>query len=466
MKRGALIGSIALILTLSAHQILAATIRVPADQPTIQAGIDAAVDGDLVLAAPGIYVENIDFLGKAIELRGKNGPARTIIDGAGAGSVVTFDSGESLDSVLAGFTIRNGDAEDGGGIHCYEASPTIRNCTIRDNRARDWGGGILCYSNASPSIRNCLLEGNVANMGGGICCRNASSPTITHCVISNNHSTNDGGGIQLWSSWPVIKNSLFHGNSAEYDGGGIHGWDGGSATVVNCTLSENRAVRQGGGIFGGSGGSFAHSTYSMTNCILWRNEASEGPEIALNYHGSTLDIRFSDVLGGEADVFVHPTCQLNWGPGNIDADPRFCGGGDFHLTSASPCIDAGIDACALTDLDGDPRPQGGGSDIGADEYAGPRWVLEMDVSCDEGILDLDFTLGTPEPARWWVLLFTTDPVVRPLVLFMVDLPVLDPPRHEVFSRAIPDIGTIGALTFLKSDEGVQVHDLEWIDTGG
>ena len=78
------IGSLSAVLfisTLFACPALAATIHVPADQPTIQAGIDAAVNGDLVLVSPGTYIENVNFADKAITLQSETGAEETIIDG-------------------------------------------------------------------------------------------------------------------------------------------------------------------------------------------------------------------------------------------------------------------------------------------------------------------------------------------------------------------------------------------------
>ena len=77
--------------------VTAITILVPADQPTIQAGIDAAVDGDVVLVSPGTYFENINFQGKAIQVTSSYGPGVTTILSPLSGDAVTFATGENLD---------------------------------------------------------------------------------------------------------------------------------------------------------------------------------------------------------------------------------------------------------------------------------------------------------------------------------------------------------------------------------
>src|SRR5262249_48360498 len=75
-------------------------IRVPLEQPTIQSAINIARKGATVLVAPGAYVENINFGGKAITVTSEGGPEVTFIDGGDADSVVRFNSGEGRDSIL------------------------------------------------------------------------------------------------------------------------------------------------------------------------------------------------------------------------------------------------------------------------------------------------------------------------------------------------------------------------------
>src|SRR5947208_12963096 len=100
--------TVAILLLTGTRALLAqSTIHVPADQPTIQAAINAASNGDTVLVSPGIYVENINFNGKAITVTSSGGPSVTIIDGNANGAVVIFANSETANSVLNGFTIRN-----------------------------------------------------------------------------------------------------------------------------------------------------------------------------------------------------------------------------------------------------------------------------------------------------------------------------------------------------------------------
>ena len=109
---------------------------------SIQAAIVASASGGRVLVPPGTYTEQIDFLGKAIQVIGLQGAQQTTINGGGSGPVVSFASGEGTTSVLRGFTITGGSSTFGaGGIRAsLGATPTILDCVIKQNNGRNGGG--------------------------------------------------------------------------------------------------------------------------------------------------------------------------------------------------------------------------------------------------------------------------------------------------------------------------------------
>ena len=124
---------------------------------SIQAAIDAAVDGDEIIVAPGTYFETINFLGKAVTVRSSDGPGVTVIDAQGSGSVVTCGSGEGPDTVLDGFTITggNGTGIGGGGMFDSGSSPTVTNCSFSGNSG---GGNSLLY--CPPPRPPCPTDSN------------------------------------------------------------------------------------------------------------------------------------------------------------------------------------------------------------------------------------------------------------------------------------------------------------------
>ena len=116
---------------------------VPSEYPTIQDAIDAAVDDDAVIIAPGIYTgdgnRDLDFLGKAITVRSTNPEdpcvvAATIIDCNGTESDphrgFYFHNNEDANSVLSGLNITGGGGSLYGAIYCNASPPKIKNCII------------------------------------------------------------------------------------------------------------------------------------------------------------------------------------------------------------------------------------------------------------------------------------------------------------------------------------------------
>ena len=201
------------------------TIYVPDDQPAIQAGIVAAVNGQTVVVLPGTYPEHIDFLGKAIRVTTSDGPALTTIDGTQSGSVVTFKTGEGNTSVLSGFTITNGKSIiQGAGIEVGSTSPTIQNNLITANQGCE-GAGISVRS-GSPVIQNNTISKNVdpfaAVVRRGNRCLGGSPQILNNTITDNSNSVGgDGGGIGVNGGSPTIIGNIIQRNSVFNDGGGI-----------------------------------------------------------------------------------------------------------------------------------------------------------------------------------------------------------------------------------------------------
>ena len=235
----------------------ATIIEVPADQPTIQAGIGAAASGDTVLVAPDTYNETIDFVGKPIVVGSlyltTGDPAYTaitILDGGGtSGPLASFTSGEDSLSVLVGFTLRRGVAFRGAGILCEFSSPRITGCFIRSNEALNDGGGIYARE-CGPIVENCRVEGNTAvnHSGGGFGVR-LGSPRITGCAFIRNLAHDEGGAIFCEDASPVITDNVIDDNASTVTyAGGIMSRNC-TMVVARNVISNNETNGLGGGMF-------------------------------------------------------------------------------------------------------------------------------------------------------------------------------------------------------------------------
>jgi hypothetical protein len=230
----------------------AATIRVPADAPTIQQGIAAAANGDTVLVAPGTYYERINFLGKAIIVTSEHGPDVTVIDGSLGGTVVTFLSREGRDSVLSGFTIRRGfNVYGGGGIVVGGSSPTIRDNTITENGGCS-GAGISSGGSAPRIERNKVIRNRVEVCTGGwgigiyvLGTASGLAAEIFDNDISDNTSTGStfGGGVALYGAGAAILRGNVISRNMTVGPYGC-GWGGGliSINYTQATLVDNLIV--------------------------------------------------------------------------------------------------------------------------------------------------------------------------------------------------------------------------------
>lgn len=344
---------------------------------SIQAAIDEADDGYLIMVNDGVYgpinTQNIinEYIGKNVEIVSVNGAEKTIIDGSlkvGGTSAVAvlgladWNSSEHKgpQAILEGFTVRGG-REWVGGVLCG----ILRRCIVTDNYAGGRSGGGVAYAVCesctissnhtgaygggayNSSLFDCIIENNEAEYNGG----GTAGCRLKRCIVRNNRA-NAYGGAQVRG---FAEDCLIEGNEAKLGAGAVtSGW------LSRCTVVNNRTDGFGGGAI--------YSTLHST--ILWNNTAGDEDQNWRGCYG-----------------FYNDTTPLFSGPGNICVDPQFqdAAAGNYHLSPSSPCIDAGFGPTDLDwkDLAGEVRWQGRRIDMGAYEtsnsfvpsfIAGDLWV--------------------------------------------------------------------------------------------
>ena len=342
-------------------------IRVPQDQPTIQAAINVAVNGDTVLVAEGTYVENIRITKKIVlgslflQDRDTSHISETILDGSSpnhpdTGSVVVFDTGSDSTSLLVGFTVKKGTGtrlleqpsyifwRGGGGIMIIDGGARIRYNRITSNSVSGdycFGGGVANWDTAayviieSNTIDMNISAGKSYDEGGGISI-GCKSYIANNIIARNTINIGLGGGVSLWGDYVHFTTPI---------------------VFINNTVAYNGALR-------GVEGMAIYNTNEvrMMNNIIW----NPGDGVDMDPVVPAISASNNLVRGN----FV--------GNNNLNVDPEFSDTVNFELSPTSPCISAGRDtatmsgtfvAAPLVDRHGSGRPQIAGTlpDLGAVE---------------------------------------------------------------------------------------------------
>jgi hypothetical protein len=331
-------------------------LSVPSDYATIQAGIDASINGDTVLVAPGEYAGNIQFNGQEIVLTSSNGPDMTTI----LGHIVISGYSDTASCIIQGFT-QNGQDHDPvyglPGIRINSGRPIIVGNIISQNIWQCCGG--IMVSSQSAVIRHNIIKDNWAiGEGGGIGIPGASNNVeISYNIITHNgtglvfQEAGIGGGISSRGGVRIFYNLIYDNTSQCYSypnsgcamGGGIFIYNP-PCQIYNNTIVKNYVHRTSPNppYVGGEGSGLY---------ILWNSADSlvlENNIISFNRRGG-LDLMVSPgspVVEGYNLVFGNAIYDFNASETSLTdvfSNPLFVDTtqNDFRLQSGSPCIDAG-----------------------------------------------------------------------------------------------------------------------------
>lgn len=324
----------------------AATFHVPGSYPTIKAGINAASYGDTVEIACGTYYENEVGLKNGVVIRSENGnPACVIVD-AQSENTFFYDIGDTV--ILAGLTLQYANHMFGG-FQFNHGIVYANNCLFFHNGYL-WLGGPGHFSDcdfidnisetapiSSPdgtTFTRCYFKGNGSDSGGAV---EGESSSFTDCVFEFNHGHIGAGAIG--GDVLNLVRCVFRGNTTVGLPGALSAGAVAASriTATDCTFYDN-SVELGGENVCGSQVRLGFGPSTLTRCII---AGITGIDAICCANGATVSASCSNIFGPPEFSWVGCLAGQLGMNGNISVDPFFCNaaGGDFHLSSLSPCLD-------------------------------------------------------------------------------------------------------------------------------
>lgn len=358
------------------------------EAPTsLDAAIARIATADFVSAIllPGTYpVASEIFLTGACGLRGHTGnPADVVLRRTGSASyrLLTIDN---ADAVVSGLTLENGAVK---GNWWYGGAVRIGPSGVGSG-----ANGATTLRGAGGTLSNCVVRGCSSASkwsGGAALLLQSDAALVTHCVITNNlserqsDSSDYSGGIVYIRYAGTVRDSLVAYNTVQKDKMACTVGLETGGRVLNCTIVGNDVAAANG-----VGGINVKTAGEVVNCLVTGNTTTGTGDGANAWGGlaGAFVACATDTAAPINDTCIAPA----HGVGFVNAAE-----GDWRLSAASPCRDAGSSyhGRSAGDLDGHPRKSGAAIDIGCYEFDAAAFSVGVTPSATEGFAPAEMTLS-------------------------------------------------------------------------